>query len=420
MVKYYSNSSPLMHGASSRASPTWRRILRARPYAQPHIQWLVGEGKLYFWDDIWIGNNTLRELFLDERGSPRNLVSEFIRNGETWDEPKLQQLQDQAGLPQHIIMMIRNTPIILGGPDVPRWSLSRLGDFSVSSTWDTIRTQRPIVPSLDDIWKARLTSSIYIFVWRLLSNRIPVDTKLQWRKIELASKCLCCPLRPGTESLQHLFIQGSGASRVWREFDGWFEGSSPPLRINDTIPDRLEVWAQRTHQTSKKHLSRSMPYLILWFLWAERNRSRHQETQFKLFNAIWQVQMFVRNSIANGSIKPKHWKDVKLGVCSPNRAEERHPIPRALAVKLNPPDHPWIKLNTNGAFVESTRRAGGGGIVRDHLERLVAAFTTPLDAQSTLEAELLAMHHGMSLAREFAQPIWVESDAPKQSAKPRV
>ena len=121
--------------------------------------------------------------------------------------------------------------------------------------------------------------------------------------------------------------------------------------------------------------------------------------------------MYVRNSIANGNLKAKHWKHVKLGVCRPGLAEGRMPIPRAMAVKWNPPEHPWLKLNTDGAFSESTGRAGGRGIIRDHSGRLIAAFTAPLDAHSTLEAELLAMHHGLLLAREFAQPIWVESDA---------
>ena len=410
MSKYCSNSSPTTRGPTGRASPTWRRILRARPHAQPHIRWIIGKGSISFWDDIWIGNSSLRELCLDDRGSPQALVSDYISGGD-WDVPKLQQLHDQAGLPHHIITMIRDTPIITDDPDIPRWTLSKLGDFSVSSTWDTIRSRRPLIPSLADIWKAGLTSSIAIFAWRLLSNRIPVDTKLQWRKIELASKCLCCLHRPGIESLQHLFIQGTGASRVWREFDGWFEGDSPSLQINDTIPDRLAVWSQRVQHTSRKHLSRSMPLLILWFLWAERNRCRHQETQFKAYNVIWQVQMFIRNSMANGGLKPKHWKDVKLGFCCPRQEEARRPIPRAMVVKWNPPDQPWLKLNTDGAYSETSGRAGGGGILRNHCGNLIAAFTTPLDAQSALEAELLAIHHGLTLAWEFVQPIWVESDA---------
>lgn len=151
LAKYCSNSSPLMPGTSSRASPTWRRLAKARPFAQPYIRWLVGEGNFYFWDDIWIGNTTLRDLSLDDRDNPRTLVSEFIRDG-AWDEPKLQQLHDQAGLPQHIIQKIRDTPILTGELDIPRWTLSRLGDFSVESTWGTIRTQRPIFPGLEDVW----------------------------------------------------------------------------------------------------------------------------------------------------------------------------------------------------------------------------------------------------------------------------
>ncbi|XP_042009076.1 uncharacterized protein LOC121757625 [Salvia splendens] len=217
-----------------------------------------------------------------------------------------QQLHDQAGLPQQVISQILDTPVIAGEPDIPRWSLSRLGEFSLATTWDTIRTHRPRIQGLEDIWRAGLTNSIAIFNWRLLSNRIPVDSKLQWRKIDLASKCQCCPRSPNTESLQHLFIQGRGAFCVWREFDGWFGGSAPSLRINDTIPDRLEVWSHRMQQDDRKHLCRVIPYLILWYIWAEHNRSRHEQTQFKSYNVVWQVQMFIHNNMANGTIKPKH------------------------------------------------------------------------------------------------------------------
>ncbi|XP_042023118.1 uncharacterized protein LOC121770454 [Salvia splendens] len=260
MCKYCSTSSPLTTKTSGRSSPTWKRLTRAWAQAHPHIRWIVGAGRIYFWDDIWLGNEPLRGLCIDDRGSPSTPVAEFIKGG-AWDEPKLQLLHDQAGLPQKIVTDILNTPILSGEPDIPRWTLSRRGEFSLASTWEALRVPRPIIQRLEDIWKAGLTTTIPIFIWRLLSNRIPVDSKLQWRKIELASKCQCCPHRPHTESLQHLFIQGVGASKVWREFDGWFEGSSPPLRINDTIPTRLEVWGTRLQQPGRKHLSRLMPYL---------------------------------------------------------------------------------------------------------------------------------------------------------------
>ncbi|XP_042035137.1 uncharacterized protein LOC121781465 [Salvia splendens] len=285
MAKYCHKASPLTAKAMGRGSPTWKRILKARAQAQPHIRWVVGEGKMLFWDDLWLGELPLRELSLDDRGGPLERVADYITDG-AWDESKLPILQAQAGLAQHIVQRIHDTPIISDGPDVPRWKLSPNGEFSLATTWETLRSQRPIVQGLNDIWRAGLTSSIAIFIWRLLSNRIPMDTKLQWRRMELASKCQCCPHRPRIESLQHLFIQGDEARGIWREFDAWFEGSSSPLRINDTIPDRLEVWAKRVRQSGRKHLSRALPYLILWFIWAERNRSRHQSVQFKPFNVV--------------------------------------------------------------------------------------------------------------------------------------
>ncbi|XP_042035116.1 uncharacterized protein LOC121781444 [Salvia splendens] len=410
MQKYCSNGSPLAPTPMSRGSPTWKRLTKAWGHAHPHIRWLVGTGRICFWDDIWLGDIPLRETCIDERGNPMTTVSEFFTNG-TWDVPKLQLPHDQAGLPQPIIDRIRNTPIITEDPDVPRWTLSRRGNFTLAVTREVSRSQGPIIQGLEDIWKAGLTTSMAIFNWRLLSNRIPVDSKLQWRKIEIASKCNCCPHRPSTESLQHLFIQGVGVRRVWKEFDGWFEGPSSPLGINDTIPTRIEVWARRTQQPGRKHLSRALPYIIFWFLWAERNRSRHHELQFRANNVVWQTITFIRNNMENGRLKPKHWRGVRLGVTIPSRAECLRPLPLAMMIKWEPPDQPWIKLNTDGSYFERSGKAGGGGIIQNHSGTLILAYALTLEAQSPLEAELLAIQHGLKMAEALAKPIWLESDA---------
>ncbi|XP_042041287.1 uncharacterized protein LOC121786724 [Salvia splendens] len=304
--------------------------MKVRNQANPHIRWVIGQGDAYFWDDIWLGESPLREICLDDRGASSAKVSDYIGGGN-WDEAKLRQLHNQAGMPQEAITQILHTPIVAGEPDVPRWKLSRLGEFSLTTTWETIR---------------------YRF-----------DSKLQWRKIELASKCQCWPRRPNTESLQHLFIRGWGATCVWREFDGWFEGSAPSLRVSDTIPDRL------------------------------------------------QVHLFIYNNMTNGHIKPKHWKGVKLGMSPPNHPETRGPRPLDMPVKWHPPERTWIKLNTDGAFFEATNKGGGGGLVRDHNGKLLAAFATPLVVQSALEAKLMAIHYGLEVAKAFNLPIWIESDA---------
>ncbi|XP_042045031.1 uncharacterized protein LOC121791041 [Salvia splendens] len=153
MAKYCQKVSPLTARPLGRGSPTWKRILKARPLAQPHIRWVVGEGKMLFWDDLWLGETPLRELSLDDRGGPLARVADYIKDG-AWDEPKLRNLQAQAGLAQHIVQKILDTPVISDGPDVPRWRLSTNGEFSLATTWETLRSQMPIVQGLDDIWRA--------------------------------------------------------------------------------------------------------------------------------------------------------------------------------------------------------------------------------------------------------------------------
>ncbi|XP_042009092.1 uncharacterized protein LOC121757643 [Salvia splendens] len=162
MIKYCKKVSRLAANTSGHNSPTWKRLMRTRHQANPHIRWVVGKGEIYFWDDIWVGDSTLRSLTFDDRGNHTSRVEEFLRDGE-WNEAKLQQLHDQAGLPQQVISQILDTPVIAGEPDTPRWSLSSLREFTLATTWDTIRTLRPRIQGLEDIWRAGLTNSIAIF-----------------------------------------------------------------------------------------------------------------------------------------------------------------------------------------------------------------------------------------------------------------
>ena len=256
-----------------------------------------------FWDDIWLHERPLRDHCIDDRMNPLTHISEFWHDGQ-WNQIKLQSLHTQAGLPQRLIDDILKVPILAEEQDAPRWNLSGNGEFSLSSAWEAGRSHRPTILALEDIWNEVLNVSISIFNWRLLSNRIPVDSKLQWRKISLASKCNCCPTRPRCESLQHLFIQGYRASKVWEKFDEWFPGMTENLWYRDTIPDRLEKWSKRIQQPAKNHISRFMPCLILWFIWAERNNSRHNGTKFNPHNVCWSVQMHIQNLIVIGRVSP--------------------------------------------------------------------------------------------------------------------
>ncbi|XP_042059542.1 uncharacterized protein LOC121804059 [Salvia splendens] len=80
-------------------------------------------------------------------------------------------------------------------------------------------------------------------------------------------------------------------------------------------------------------------------------------------------------------------------------------------VLWHPPDAPWVKLNTDGAFSTSTLAAGEGGLVRGSNGGLLRAFCAPVDASSSFEAELLALIRGLEMAMELSTHIWIELDS---------
>ena len=55
------------------------------------------------------------------------------------------------------------------------------------------------------------------FLWRAWEFRVPVDDVLQHIGVNIASKCWCCT-RPKTETMSHLFLTSSIATKLWRLF----------------------------------------------------------------------------------------------------------------------------------------------------------------------------------------------------------
>ena len=80
-------------------------------------------------------------------------------------------------------------------------------------------------------------------------------------------------------------------------------------------------------------------------------------------------------------------------------------------VLWHPPDAPWVKLNTDGAFSSATLEAGEGGLVCGTDGGLLRAFCSPVDASSSFEAELMALIRGLQMAMDFSAHICIELDS---------
>ncbi|XP_042038361.1 uncharacterized protein LOC121784262 [Salvia splendens] len=360
----------LVTAFSIKLCPIWRRLTVIRQHVHCFIRWSLGEGKISFWDDVWVRDRPLRTYCQPGTAFPPDKVSCFLSDG-AWHDDKLHELLVRYALPAHVLDVIRAVPIEVGGRDVMRWSLTGDGEFSTASAWELIRTRSPRHFDLRMVWNAGLTPTTSVFIWRLLLQKIPVDCHVQSHGISLASKCLCCVSSSSVESLQHLFVSIQSARSVRDYFDGW----APTL-----------------------HISFIIPCLVYWFIWTERNSCKHRGISFRASHVIWQVVHQLRTLVAAGVLVPLQWRGCTLAVDFMPMAPPRRRVLRSLSVLWHPPYAPWVKLNTYGAFSTSTGQAGGRGVVRGSDGSLLRAFCTPLVAASGFEAELLALHHGLRMA----------------------
>lgn len=212
-----------------------------------------------------------------------------------------------------------------------------------------------------------------------------MDVKLQWRGISLASKCKCCE-KPGVETRLHLFVNGSATRRVWQHLARWFPQVPVFDEEGENIELRLKWWQRNMGIRSQHHLCVIIPCLILWHIWTERNENVHRDKNFEVEDIIKRVNSQLRNLVLTKLIGQDQWKgccpmlDVVIDTCGGARKR------KVGRVEWRPPDPLWVKLNVDGAFIQATQNAGGGGIVRNHEGEILVAFATGFKCRSGLEA----------------------------------
>nr|KYP41649.1 Putative ribonuclease H protein At1g65750 family [Cajanus cajan] len=65
-----------------------------------------------------------------------------------------------------------------------------------------------------------------------------------------------------------------------------------------------------------------------------------------------------------------------------------------------PPEHPWVKLNTNRSWLSGTSAMGMGGAIRDWTGMWRGGFLRGILHGDALRVELLALEGGLSLCWE--------------------
>ncbi|KAH6767718.1 hypothetical protein C2S52_018701 [Perilla frutescens var. hirtella] len=190
--------------------------------------------------------------------------------------------------------------------------------------------------------------------------------RLQSRPIHLASRCQCC-VDPHVESIEDVFLWSESAKSVWAYVANWFYITAPRAY---TVAHAFGFWRGLFPWSVPKHIRFLISCLAFWFIWTEMNSRKHRDIPFLVSHIVWQNGVVV----ASGGT-------------------------------LGEAQHGWI------FFDGSTDGGWWGGLIRDYTRSMLAGFCAPLRAASSFDAEFQALLHGLRLAVQYSDHVWIEMDA---------
>ncbi|KAI0511115.1 hypothetical protein KFK09_011738 [Dendrobium nobile] len=392
-IKYCHNIHPILCSVKNTDSPIWKRLCNIKWEAENFIQWGLGRGDVYFWQDKWLGDFSI-DSFLNTHTMQTIKVSSFFNNN-CWNVNYLKEV-----VPDCVVELILNIPLQLNCTDTILCSVSPNGKFHLRNIWENIRIQKPKSNLFRAIWHNNFPISYSILAWRCIKGFIPVDIMLQKKGITLVSKCFCCS---NFEDIDHLFI--NGVVEVWSYFkniigrDGW--------HYQDNLISMFENWLSPT----KGHILNLLPILILWYIWKARNEAKYDNIKMDHINIINNIkrkvhQLFNLNVISSKTFS-KHanlagFFDISLDC---NLVDNMDYI-----VYWIKPKPPFVKLNTDGSI--DSMKAGAGGLIRDFKGDLLAAFAAPVQNRNVMLAEFQALYFGLELCLKMGfNNVWIEVDS---------
>ncbi|XP_056859988.1 uncharacterized protein LOC130508476 [Raphanus sativus] len=374
--RYFKTSDPLNATLGSRPSYAWRSIFAAQELIKRGARVIIGNGqRTKVWQDRWIGktpatmvqsmawNGYSREMVVTEQLKVSDLLDSSCR---TWNEELLQSL-----FTAEVQAQIRKiTPAGRRSEDSYAWDFTKTGHYTVKSGYWVLvniieaekEQKEALQPSLDGLyqqaWRVNASPKIRHFLWRCISNSIPVAANMVRRHIAKDMSCSRCECRE--EDINHVLFQCTYARLIWAHSTI----HPPPHGIwSDSIYTNLHWVLNQKQEFPKEEVEdESVPYL-LWRIWKNRNEFVFQE---------------VRN------------KEVK------KPTEEGHDR------KWRAPPPMKIKCNIDGSWKKETCEGGVGWVARDQQGNLLWAGAKKLsNAGSVLETEAEALRWAIQTLTGF-------------------
>lgn len=277
-------------------------------------------------------------------------------------------------------------------PDMIGWHYNDSGIYSVKSGyWLASHIQEhqnevqppPGSPILKTaFWKMKIAPKLQHFMWRVLSEAIPVGTILMRRGITTNAQCKrCCQ---DNESIEHLFFTCPYVQALWRGIQNLHRDICNP---SSSLQNRFQAIIECYNNHWLSDLERQLPIWILWRIWKSRNilvyQQRGSSWHQDLVKAVTEAKEWVTIT-SNGSLEQNLQR--------PQRVDNHH----SCWLK---PEEGYIKCNYDCNYHTNDNPSNAGWIFRDSGGFLLnAGHSSGQVCASSLEAELQALIMAMQQA----------------------
>ncbi|XP_027158138.1 uncharacterized protein LOC113759763 [Coffea eugenioides] len=279
------------------------------------------------------------------------------------------------------------------------WQLSTVSVFKVASALERLQSPSNPLISCKLIWNQRIPLKISIFMWRLLNNLLPFPDILRQFGFHLPSKCPFCP---SEDMLTHCFVDCQTACQVWC----WFEHA---LHLNAGAADSLFLklqgwWMHSSGKTLFATFAHLLLVFICWELWKARTKAVFENMVSSPEQACRRIVTLV-NLIGEAHPWPYSAPHDPI-FCRLGVKVVATQLQRCTCVSLSWsfPPYPYAKLNVDGSSFGNPGFAGGGGILRDHIGRVLRAFSTFYGPRTNMESEAMALLEGLRLSMSLGLP----------------
>ncbi|PKU61166.1 Putative ribonuclease H protein [Dendrobium catenatum] len=147
MIKKYCVGKHPLNGFFKKGDSTiWKRLCTIKWEEESFIQWGLGCGNIFFWQDNWLGCSSIDNL-LNTRSNSICKVAEFYQDG-AWNLPLLAEM-----VPNFILNLILDVPLQIVQKYCILFNKSNDGSFAIKEVWHSIRSSQPKSNIFSNCWQ---------------------------------------------------------------------------------------------------------------------------------------------------------------------------------------------------------------------------------------------------------------------------